>query len=300
MGARPIDAAWRRAHPLPVHARGTDKNERGRVLLVGGAEFVPGALRLSGEAALRAGCGKLQLATVAHVAMALGVLMPEAAMIALPAEESGEISVAGAEILSEALDHCDTLILGPGMSEHARTTDLVRQMLAAPRPDLSIVLDAAAATCAAELADEIRRHEGRVLLTPHHGEMAALTGRSIEEVAADPLGIAQRTAEDLGAVVAIKSAATFVTAPGAEPLAFASECIGLATGGSGDVLAGIIGGLLSRGTPPQEAAAWGVAIHAEAGHQASRTIGPIGFLASDLLMLIPRIMAGAIESPSAQ
>src|SRR6187549_84480 len=102
-----LDRSWLQRHPLPSPAPGGDKNARGRVLVVGGAEFVPGALRLTGEAALRAGAGKLQLATVRAAAMALAVHVPEAAMIALPADEDGEIGVEAAGLLAERLDSCD-------------------------------------------------------------------------------------------------------------------------------------------------------------------------------------------------
>ena len=112
-----LNRDWLADHPLPLHGEGTDKNSRGRVLLAGGARFVPGALRLTGEAALRAGAGKLQMATVADVAMHVGVLVPEAAMIALPTGDDGEIGGDAVPVIEQALENCDAFILGPGMSE---------------------------------------------------------------------------------------------------------------------------------------------------------------------------------------
>jgi len=288
---RPIDGSWRAAHPLPRHPPGTDKNSRGRVLLVGGAEFVPGALRLTGEAVLRAGAGKLQLATVERVATALGVLMPEAAIIALPSDPKGEIAESANEVLDRAVGDCDTLIAGPGMSDGLHTEGLVRELLASPRADLSIVLDAAAISCARDLAPVIAGHQRRAILTPHFGEMAALTGLSEDDVAARPVAIARDVAKAFGAVVVLKGNATVIASPTGEMLGYASDCIGLATGGSGDVLAGIIGGLAARGASPFEAAAWGVWIHGEAGGRCADTIGAIGFLARDLLIHIPALMA---------
>ena len=289
-GTSPIDAEWLAAHPLPIHAAGTDKNGRGRVLLAGGAEFVPGALRLTGEAVLRAGAGKLQMATVATAAMALGVLIPEAAMIALPADASGEIAADAADILFDAVTRCDTLVIGPGMSEQPGTADLVRRVLDEPREGLTIVLDAAALSSAGDLADVIRRHEGRVVLTPHHGEMAALTGMDASRIADDPLAVAGDTAQRFRAIVVLKSHATVVAGPDGFALEYSSDCVGLATGGSGDLLAGVIGGLMARGTAPLTAAAWGVWLHGEAGRAAASRIGPIGFLARDLLEDIPQLM----------
>jgi hydroxyethylthiazole kinase-like uncharacterized protein yjeF len=294
-GCLPIDLAWRRKHPLPLHAGETDKNGRGRVLVVGGAEFVPGALRLTGEAALRSGAGKLQMATVRAAAMSLGVLVPEAAMIALPADEDGEIAMEAAAILTSSITRCDTLILGPGMSVQDHSADLVRSMLDTTSPDLTVVLDAAAIACAGDLAVDIARHRRRIVMTPHYGEMAALTGIDADRISADPVKIACDTARRFGAIIVLKAAKTIVASPDGEPLFYTSGCAGLATGGSGDVLAGIIGGLLAQGTDPVAAAAWGVWLHGEAGRAAAKAIGPIGFLARDLAPLVPGLRASASE-----
>ncbi|MDX3910233.1 MAG: NAD(P)H-hydrate dehydratase [Sphingobium sp.] len=286
-----IDRDWLASHPLPSHGPGTDKNSRGRVLIAGGAEFVPGALRLTGEAALRAGAGKLQMATVRSVAMALGVLVPEAAMIALPGDDDGEIAASASETLIESLGRCDTMIFGPGMGRGDTVSALLRALLEEPHTERAIVLDAAAIAGAAGLAELTARHQGRVVMTPHFGEMSALTGRDVEEIEADPEGIARQVAQDYGGLVVLKSSATVIVTPDGASLGYSSDCTGLATGGSGDVLAGVIGGLMARGAEPLVAAAWGVWLHGEAGLRVEKTIGPMGFLARDLLIEIPRLMA---------
>ncbi len=285
-----LDTDWLRRHPLPLIDSDSDKKARGRVLVVGGAEFVPGALRLTGEAALRAGAGKLQMATVRSAAMSLGVLVPEAAMIALPAQEDGEIAVGAADVLKPQLARCDALVLGPGMNVSAGTDQLVADILDATEPPVTIVLDAAAMTSARELRSTIAAHEGHIILTPHHGEMAILTGKSAQEVAADPVAIASQVAQDFQAVVILKGDRSVVAAPDGGCLLHEGGCVGLATGGSGDVLAGIVGGLAARGTEPLRAAAWGSWLHGQAGRELARTIGPIGFLARELLPLIPRLL----------
>lgn len=286
----PLDETWLRRHPLPQPPAHATKNDRGRVLLVGGAEFVPGALRLTGEAVLRAGAGKLQLATVKQTATALGVLLPEAAMIALPSDEDGEIALAAAEILTESIDRCDTLILGPGTSYRPHFAELVTRLLARPREALSVVLDAAAVSCASALPEIIASHCGRVLLTPHAGEMALLAGIEQEEVSRSPEVAAASIADAFSAIVVLKGPSTIVAARGGEMLAYEGGGVGLATGGSGDVLAGIAGGLLARGAAPLSAAAWAVAVHGEAGRRAADEIGEIGFLARDLLATIPKVL----------
>jgi ADP-dependent NAD(P)H-hydrate dehydratase len=284
-----IDRDWLDAHPLPTHAQDTDKNARGRILVVGGARFVPGALRLTGEAALRSGAGKLQLATVADAAMALGVLVPEAAMIALPVDGDGEIGQSAVPVLTDALARCDALVLGPGMSSDAG--ELVDALTLMPRDELTILLDAAAITACKTLQANLLSHKSRVILTPHHGEMASLTGADIEDVRRDTKRIACRTADEFGAVVILKSDTTVVASPGQPAMLYDGGGIGLATGGSGDVLAGIAGGLAARGADPLTAAVWAVWLHGEAGKALAHSIGPIGFLARELVPLIPRLMA---------
>lgn len=287
-----LDREWLAAHPLPAVDAMADKNSRGRVLVAGGAEFVPGALRLTGEAALRAGAGKLQLATVRAAAIALGVLVPEAAMIALPADADGEIAPEAAEILAGRAADADALILGPGMSIGARTDRLVAGVLARPSPGLSVILDAAAITSAHHLDSVIARHEGRMILTPHHGEMAHLAEVPRDAVAADPQGFALAMAARFDAVILLKARESLIATPDGRCVGHEGRCAGLATSGSGDVLAGIVGGLAACGADPLTAAAWGCWLHGQAGEKLAESVGPVGFLARELPPLIPGLVAG--------
>lgn len=283
-----LDAQWRASHPLPSVANGSDKNSRGRVLLVGGARFVPGALALTGEAVLRAGAGKLQMATVEAVALALGVLVPEAAMIGLPMREDGEIAQEGVAVLADMVRQCDLLLVGPGMSATAETGLFVKGLLDLSPP--ALLLDAAALTCAnlGELAKAAA--DLPLVLTPHHGEMARLMGRDPQAIADDPAKAVRAVVAQTGAIVALKGSETWIGGPDAPILHFTGGCEGLGIGGSGDVLAGIIGGLIARGVPPLVATAWGVALHGAAGQQAAKEIGAVGFLARELLPQIPRLL----------
>lgn len=286
-----LNRSWLHRNPLPPLAEGGDKNARGRVLVVGGAEFVPGALRLTGEAALRAGAGKLQMATVRAAAMSLAVLVPEAAMIALPADSDGEIASEAVELLKERLGLCDTLVLGPGMSAGERTEQLVAALLRESSTGQTIVLDAAALTCAGNLGKLVTAHQGRVIMTPHYREMSYLSGLTIEVVENAPQAAAERIAQDFNAIVVLKGVRTILASPASETLLFDGGSTGLATGGSGDVLAGIIGGIAARGAAPLTAAGWGVMVHGAAGERAEEEIAEIGFLARDLLPLIPKLIA---------
>ena len=282
-----IDAHWRAANPLPGVGAGLDKDARGRVLLVGGSAFVQGAIRLTGEAALRVGAGKLQMATIASLAAAVGVLIPEAAMIALPEDDDGEITLAAAERLAKPLTRCDTLILGPAMREQPQTAALLCRLLAV-KPKVA-VLDAGAISAACRCVEAVSAF-GAAVLTPHHGELAMLMKTDKDAVASDPVASARAAAERFAAIVVLKSDETVIAAPDGTLLGYASDAPGLGTGGSGDVLAGVIGGLAARGCRPLVAAVWGVWLHGEAGKAAAARVGPVGFLARELPGEIPRLM----------
>lgn len=138
----------------------------------------------------------------------------------------------------------------------------------------------------------MRAHGGRVVLTPHAGEMAGMLGVDKDAVAADPEGTARRAAAMLHAVVALKGSCTVVAAPDGRAWSYGGGGVGLATSGSGDTLAGMVTGLLARGTEPEAALLWGVWLHGEAGRRLARTRGRVGFLARELLAEVPAIMAG--------
>ncbi len=283
-----LDSAWIAANPLPVHGVGTDKNSRGRVLAIGGSTLSPGALRLAAEAALRVGAGKVQMATLASIALSLGLIVPEAGVLALP-EHDGEIGPLNG-VLDDAFASTDTLLIGPGIVSRDAATAVIVSARETMSDDARLVLDAAAIAAAGPLKRELAQFSGRSVLTPHHGEMAALTGRSIDDLAADPAAAARAAAREYGAVVVLKSSDTLIAAPDGTLLSYAGGGVGLATGGSGDVLAGVIAGLLSRGAAPIVAAGWGVWLHGHSGRRMASRHGPIGFLARELLSEIPRLL----------
>jgi len=287
----PLDSAWLAAHSLPEPGADSDKNSRGHVLVAGGSETVPGALRLTGEAALRAGAGRLQLATVERAVLHLGVRVPESAVFPLPANAAGELGEEAGEALCAYLGRCDTLVLGPGMGAEAAAETILAAVLAKPRASLSLVLDAAMIGAATDLADALHAQQGRIVLTPHPGEMMRLMGCDEARIAQDPAGLAQEAARRFNATVLFKGPDTWIASPRTGLLHYSGGGPGLATGGSGDVLAGIIGGLMARGAEPRIAAAWGVWLHGEAGRRLAERVGPLGFLARELPAEIPRLLA---------
>lgn len=260
-----VDEALLAAMPLPPAQSDSDKEDRGRVLVVGGSAEVPGAVRLAGEAALRAGAGKLQMAVPGVMAVQLGLLVPESRVV--PIEEAEPFAA-----------KADAVAVGPGMLDKAHAEALTHRLLeAAERPAFAI--DAAAMRGAWSRPELVRTR--RVVLTPHAGEMASLTGVSKEAVLADPASAARDAAAHLGATIALKGADTVIASPDGETWIHHGHTPGLATSGSGDVLAGLVAGLLARGAPPVVAALWAVWLHNQAGERLSQN-RPLGFLAREL------------------
>lgn len=287
-----VDAAWLKRNPLPRPDPTGDKDTRGTLLIVGGAVELPGAVLLAGIAALRAGGGKLQLATCRDVVPQVGTAVPEALVIALEQTRAGGIDASSASEIVRRAKTADSLLIGPGMVDQSHVDRIVETVL---RESLTpvITLDAAALLGLAAHADLTARHAGRIVLTPHAGEMATMLGVTKDAVSRAPRAFAERAAEELGCVVVLKGPVTHVACRGERTMIYSEGGVGLATSGSGDTLAGIIAGLVARGTAPAIAAAWGVALHGAAGNVLARRIGPVGYLARELLDEIPRVMARA-------
>lgn len=290
--AVPLDSSWLRAHPLPLPNGETDKNGRGRVLAIGGCRTVPGGIQLTAEAALRAGAGKVRIATIASVALAIGVAMPEVGTVALPESDDGEI--ADGTAATGQVGGFDAVIAGPAMSGEAAAARLVDQLVDADEGCAPLVLDAAALMECGSRSERLKACRRPLVLTPHVGEMAAMLGCEAAAVNADRAASVRRAAGTFGAVVALKGATTLVAAPDGSLNAYAGGGVGLATGGSGDVLAGLVAGLAARGADPLRATLWAVWLHGEAGRRCAEQMGPLGFLARELLAHVPGLMRAAL------
>lgn len=283
-----LDSAWLRRHPLPRHPEGTDKNSRGRVMLVGGSLTVPGGLLLTAEAAFRAGAGKVQLALPEPLAIPSGIAMPESGVFALPVSDKGEI--AGLGTLPDRITCCDCLAIGPAMASTSAAGAVLDGLL--PVASGPVILDAAAVSALADRHDALAALPGGAILTPHVGEMAALTGLEPEDIEARREQVAVDHAARLRAVLLIKGPTTVIASPDGELAVYGGGGVGLATGGSGDVLTGLIAGLCARGLPAWEAVCWGVWLHGESGRRLSERMGSMGFLARDLPGEVPALMRG--------
>ncbi|MFC3814947.1 NAD(P)H-hydrate dehydratase [Lysobacter sp. GCM10012299] len=269
--------------PLPDVDDSHGKESRGSVLVVGGSAEIPGAVLLAGTAALRAGAGKLQLASVRSVAPLLAVAMPEARVFPLPEAAEGEIAELSPALMQAAAE-ADAIIIGPGCEPTTQWWSDVRLLVGAANG--VVVMDAGALGA---IKDD-HQATGRCILTPHAGEMAAITGLSLQQVQHDPLTIATQYSRDTGCIVVLKGATTHVVGPDGSSWQHAGGSIALGTSGSGDVLAGLIGGLAARGASPVTAAQWGVYLHGMAGSRFEQQVGEVGLLARELPAMIPPLL----------
>jgi hydroxyethylthiazole kinase-like uncharacterized protein yjeF len=289
---RPINitpTALRRM-PLPLPDEASDKEARGRVLLIGGGRETPGAVILAGVAALRAGAGKLQVATVAGNAPLIAASIPEARVFALPETKAGSFAKSASAKLEKHLGGAQCVCVGPGLLEDGSVVRFVAETLRCCR-DVHVVVDAGAIACLGGGARLLHALEGRAVVTPNAEELADIFGETKDKIESAPLEAARRAARDFRAVVVLKGRETFIASPAGEVYVNRAGCVGLATSGSGDVLAGVVAGLIARGTEPLRAAAWGVYLHARAGERLSERVGPLGFLARELPAEIPKLMS---------
>jgi ADP-dependent NAD(P)H-hydrate dehydratase len=286
-----LDRELLRGFPLPHHPEDGDKEDRGRLLVIAGSRELAGAALLASVAGLRAGAGKLQIATAASIATTLGVAMPEARVVGCEETEDGCFAPGAIPALLDLAKDADGIAIGCGL-QHGPPLDRLLDALLGSGLDTPLVLDAAVLGCLAPRAEVVRAWKGGAILLPHSREMARLLECDLEEVEADPLAAARRAAELYGAVTLIKGRYSHIVAPNGRAFRFKGGGIGLATSGSGDVLAGLVGGLVARGADPLTATLWGVWLHGEAGRVLTDTVGRIGFLARELLELVPRLMDG--------
>ncbi|GIF14269.1 NAD(P)H-hydrate dehydratase [Actinoplanes teichomyceticus] len=247
-----------------------DKQARGTVLVVGGSRFNPGAVLLAGEAALRSGAGRLQLAVTGETAIPLSIAVPEAKVVGFPAGD-GTLP----EQVTELAAGADVIAIGPGLDDIGQTEALMRQILGAAGPGTGVVLDAYALGALSKDASLLRQR--RAVLTPNVTEAEHLLGRE----PGDDLAAASRAlAERYQAVVSLFG---HIAEPGGRLWREESGDAGLGTSGSGDVRAGIVAGLLGRGADPAQAACWAAFAHAVTGQRLAPRHGRTGFLARELV-----------------
>lgn len=281
-----LDDSWCR-DTIPVRPADSHKGDYGHVVVAGGSTGMSGAVTLAARAAIRSGAGLVTTAVPRCLNQIMAINITEAMTRPLPETNEGSLAQAALEPLRD-LAGDKVLVIGPGLSRQKETGEMVRALVAdLPCPS---VIDADALFALAGGADLLQESAFPVVLTPHPGEMARLLDISTAEVQADRAGIALQAARDWRAVVVLKGAKTLVATPAGNLYVCPSGNPGMATGGSGDVLSGLIGGLMAQGLPAEEAAAAAVYCHGLAGDAAAAENGMMGLAAGDLVAKLPGIL----------
>lgn len=292
----PITERWLADH-LPPRDDRAHKGTFGRVLVVAGSLEYPGAAVLAGLGALRAGAGLARVAAAEAVQARMAGMAPELTWMALEEEAPGLIGPGGWRRLATEAPQYDAVVIGPGLGRLPTTHRRTRSFIAGLRRPT--VVDADGLNALAGDARWWREVHTTLVLTPHPGEFARLTGTPAPDAGDDSgrQAAAVDAAVRWGHVVVLKGAHTVVAAPDGAVLASAIATPALATPGSGDVLGGAIGAFLAAGLPPLEAAGCGVGIHAAAGLLAEERIGVAGALAGDIARLLPEVRRLLSASP---
>lgn len=272
----------RQRWPLPDPTDAEDKHDRGSITVIGGAASTPGAVLLAGLAALRVGAGRLTIATSASTATALAVAVPEAAVVGLPESKADALDDEAARGAASAAEDADAVLIGPGMQDPDGTQRFVDALLASLPDGAAVVVDALAITCGSDDAIRSWGSRGQLIVTPNETEARRLLDESGEDRSEDDL--AAMVADHLGAVTVLGSV---VACPDGSRWRIPKGNSGLGTSGSGDVLAGAVSGLAARGADPVTAALWGLTAHSSAGDRLAASVGPVGYLARELLDDLP-------------
>jgi hydroxyethylthiazole kinase-like uncharacterized protein yjeF len=280
----PLDLSALKSHPLPPVVDG-DKETKGRILVLAGSRDVPGAALLAATAAMRAGAGKLKITTVESVAPQLGIAMPEAMVVGLPEDEEGGFTDSAVEAIEKQAEDADAIVGGPGMSNGEICGRIAKALL---RTKAALALDAALLHSLQPLTPD--RRPSLPILLPHAGELSSLLDCEEEEIEREPIRCGVRAAELYRSVVLVKGVTSHVVTPEGEAWTYEGGAPGLGVSGSGDVLAGIVGGLLARGADPLNALLWSVWLHGKAGAKLAKSVGPVGFLAREIADEIPALL----------
>lgn len=308
-----VPDARRVSQSLPERPLDAHKGTFGTALVVAGSVNYTGAALLAGEAAYRIGAGLVTLAVPAPLHGVLAGQLPEATWLLLP-HEMGVIAEQAVDLVSKNLERATALLLGPGFGMEKTTEEFLDRLLTGShRPGRGgfgfvrtaaenagsaqsklppLVIDADGLKLLARLPQWSERLPAPAVLTPHPGEMAVLTGLAKEEIQADRLGVAERFSREWGHVVVLKGAFTVVAAPDGQVAVIPVATPALARAGTGDVLAGLIAGLLAQGVEAFPAAMAGAWIHAQAGMQAAAMLGnTASVLASDVLQTVVEVLS---------
>jgi NAD(P)H-hydrate epimerase len=276
---------------LPKRPLAANKGTFGKVLVVAGSINYIGAAYLACNGAIRVGAGLVTLATATSLQPILASKLTEVTYLPLPESSPGIISPEAARRVKRAFGEYNVLLVGCGLGQSRATARFIRSTLSRIKTGLpSLVVDADGLNTLAKVRHWWHRLTGDAILTPHPGEMARLTGISIDEVQSDRLGTAKKAAQEWHKTIVLKGAYTVIAASDGRSMVSPFVNPGLASAGTGDVLAGVIAGLAAQGVPLFEAAACGVYLHAKAAEMVKDKLGDAGMVASDLVPALPLVI----------
>ena len=260
------------------------KGSFGHVLVLAGSTGMVGAAALTGDAALRSGAGLVTIGTPKSVYPILAAKVTCCLTRPLPETSAGTLALDAFAEVREISAGSDVIALGPGLGRHESTMQFVRRVVA--EIEKPMVVDADALNALAGDTNILKDTPSPRILTPHPGEMARLTGRSVTEIQADRNGTARHFAKEYGVVLLLKGRGTVVS-DGDRVYVNATGNPGMASGGTGDVLTGMIAALLAQGLPPFDSAVLGAHLHGLAGDIAAERLGQTSLIATDLLNALP-------------
>lgn len=262
------------------------KGTFGKTLLVAGSPGLTGAALLASRAAARSGAGMVYLALPERIAERLAPVLIEQVSISTPAKDGLYFSIDSISSLEFRVSGMESAAIGPGLGCEPATIDFVHRLL--PRIPVPIVVDADGLNALAHAPDVLKSRAHPTILTPHPGEMARLCKRPVKEVLANRIDIASEFSRKWGVIVLLKGHQTVIAEPGGQRYINPTGNTGLAKGGSGDVLTGLIAGFLAQGLSPLHAACAGAFIHGLCADLASTSIPPRAIIPSDIIELLPK------------
>lgn len=272
---------------MPKRYDNSHKGNYGKVFIVGGSRGMTGAPAMSAEAALKCGCGLVSVGVAESLNNIMEVKLTEAMTYPL-SEENGNLTLAAAAQIIDKAEECDVLIFGPGIGRAPEITDILREILRNVK--IPVIIDADGLYALSKDMDMLSECSCDLIFTPHEMEFSRISGYSLEEIQKNRLKLAEQFCSEYGVTLILKGSKTIVTAPDAKQYINITGNNGMATGGSGDVLAGMAGAFIARGCRDWEAAVLGVYCHGLAGDAAAERFGKDSLTASDIISAIHLIL----------
>ncbi len=266
---------------LPQREEDTHKGDYGKVLVVAGSRGMTGAAYLTSQGALKSGSGLVTCAIPESLNEIMEVKLTEVMTLALPDKGTNSLGIESKKAILDFASKCDVVALGPGLGQKDETQSLVKELI--EKIEKPLVIDADGINALGGQLDILRNRKGRTVLTPHPGEMARLLGKDIDSIRKDKEEVAKSVAEITSAVVCLKGHRTVVASPEGQIYVNETGNSGMATGGMGDVLTGMIASFIGQGVEDYSASIISVYLHGLAGDIAAEKEGVFSMTATDVL-----------------